>query len=97
MKAFLKKGNLGQRGQLWIVDLEDGTRVTSSSLNPVTTCCNKLFDQGVTGDIEFWHEGDPYPSMTGKIEALKNWTTRENDRETVHFVPYSTFFRERDD
>src|SRR5262245_16144001 len=63
-----------------------GTVLVTSSRNPEFDACRVLLAQGISGKLEVWHKGAPFPSVCLDIAKGASLTVEESDRIGLRFA-----------
>ena len=83
---------LGERGHRYRVTYEGRTLIASCRV-PGLDACRALLALGITGRLEMWRPGKPWPDMQLDIEGAAKWTVLENEDEVPRLVPWRPFPR----
>ncbi len=68
----------------------EGRELVSDSFDPEFDACRALLAKGITGRLETWREGTPYPCMILDIELAAKLHTGTNKFGTPTFQKYSS-------
>lgn len=68
----------------------EGAELVCDSFDPEFDACRALLDKGITGRLETWREGTPYPCMILDIERAAKLHTGTNKFGTPTFQKYSS-------
>ena len=84
-RITIEPTSLGERGHRYRVNYA-GSILIESSRVPALDACRALLALGVTGKLEVWRSGRPWPYMQLEIERAALLTVEESDRQTPRFV-----------
>jgi hypothetical protein len=83
------------RGQPYSVSFEGQTIIAKSHV-PSHDACRHLVSLGLTGPLEVWAAGEPFPRLRIRdIEKAAKRTVSEGASTSVHFTNYRPFDRTR--
>jgi hypothetical protein len=87
-------GSIGRRGQLYRACTSDGAVLVEASRNPEFDACRALLARGITGRMETWRVGCPYPCMHLDIACGAKLTVLENATCSPRLVNWSPLTEE---
>ena len=68
------------------------TPIVSSSWDPETDTCRALETRGLSGSVEFWHEGKSYPGLiVGDLQQFARFRIMENENTGPRFGRWRPF------